>query len=148
MKPGILLYTLIGSLAVALIVWIYSATQTSRTDTVFVAVVNRDCAPWDGTAYTITIPSQAGSVIVVSIWKSPNLPFPVTYSFPDSSGRVGTAVLQSALDPFQQLNGKLTLQPFEAGSPVRGRFNLFSENGEQFTGNFKAEWGNQTALCG
>ena len=148
MKPRTLLYILIGSLVVFIIIWIYSTTLTVQTDVVFEATVNHDCAPWDGTAYTITIPYQAGPVIVVSIWKSPDFPFPVTYSFPDASGGVGTAILQSPLDSFQQLNGKITLQPFETGSPMEGRFNFTSEDGGQFIGNFKAEWGNQIALCG
>lgn len=148
MKPRTLLYTLIGSLALVIIFWIYSTTQTVQTDVVFEATVNRDCAPWDGMAYTITIPDQTVSGIVVSIWKSPDFHFPVTYSFPDSSGRVGTAIHRSAYGSSQQVNGKITLQPFEAGSPIEGRFNFTSEDGKQFNGNFKAEWGNQIALCG
>lgn len=148
MKIRTLLYTLIGSLTLAVILWVYFTTRTVGSDVVLVATVNRDCAPWDGLAYTIAIPDQAGSVIVVSIWKSPDFPFPVTYSFPDSSGRIGTAILQSTYGSYQQLNGKIILQPFETGSPVEGRFNFTSEDGKQFKGNFNAEWGNQIALCG
>jgi len=148
MKPRTLLYILIGLSALVIILWIYFTTQTAGTDVVYEAAVNRDCAPWDGMAYTITIPDQAGSVIVVFIWKSPDFHFPVTYSFPDSSGRVGTAVYQSTLDSFQPLNGKIILQPFEVGSPIDGRFNFTLEDGEQFVGSFKAIWGNQIALCG
>ncbi|HET7142784.1 MAG TPA: hypothetical protein VFI68_02085 [Anaerolineales bacterium] len=148
MKFRIPVYTLTGALVLAIILWIYFRLPTAENDTVFEASVNRDCAPWDGTAYTISIPDQAGSVIVLSIWKSPGVRFPVTYSFPDSSGRVGTAVHQFALGSFQQLSGKITLQPFEIGSPVLGGFNFTSEDGKQFTGVFKAEWGNQSAFCG
>jgi len=148
MKRKSLLYILIGSLAFVFILWKYSTIQTQHTDVVYDAIVNRDCAPWDGMAYTITIPDQTGSTIVVSIWKSPGFPFPISYSFPDSSGRVGAAIHQSAFGSYQPLSGKITLQPFEAGSPIEGRFNFTSENGEQMKGNFKAEWGNQIALCG
>jgi hypothetical protein len=148
MKSKTLLYTLIGTLALAIILWIYFATQTVVNDTVFKASVNRDCAPWDGMAYTITIPYRASSVINVSIWQAPDFHFPATYSFPDSSSRVGTAIYLSRSDSAQSLNGKITLQPFEVGSPIHGRFNFTSEDGEQFKGSFKAEWGNQIALCG
>lgn len=139
---------LIGSLIIAIILWIYFTTQAAGDATVFEATVNHDCAPWDGMAYTITIPYRAGSMIDVSIWKSPDFQFPVTYSFPDSSGGVGTAIHQSAFGSFQQLSGKITLQPFDVGSPIVGSFNFTSESGEQFKGNFKAEWGNQSAICG
>ena len=148
MKSKTLLYILIVSLALVLILWKTSTVQNLQTDLVYDATINRDCAPWDGAAYTITIPNQVGSAIIVSIWKSPTLLSPITYSFPDSSGRVGTAIHQSALGSSQPLSGKITLQPFEAEGSVVGGFNFTSENGEQFNGNFKAKWGNEIALCG
>jgi hypothetical protein len=148
MKLRTLSYALIGSLILAVILWVYFTIQTVQTDVVFEAIVNRDCAPWDGMAYTIIIPDRAGSKIVVSIWKSPDFHFPGTYSFLDSSGRVGTAVLQSPVDSFQPLNGKITMHPFKAGNPIEGWFNFTTEDGGVFIGNFKAEWGNQTAFCG
>ena len=148
MKYRTLFYTLIGSLVVAIILWIYFTTQAGGDSTIFEASVNQDCAPWDGMAYTITIPFHAGSMIDVSIWQSPDFQFPVTYSFPDSSSRVGTAGYKSASGSVQQVSGKIILQPFEVGSPINGMFNFTSEDGEQFKGNFKAEWGNQDTACG
>jgi hypothetical protein len=148
MKPKILLPAVLGSLTMMIILWIYFATQPLRTEAVFEATVNSDCAPWDGMAYTITIPQPAGTGIIVSIWQSPDFQFPVTYSFPDSGGRVGTAVSQPTSGIVQQLNGTITLQPFSLGKPIEGRINFTSNAGRQYIGNFTAQWGTQRALCG
>ena len=148
MKCRIPVYALAGMLVLAIILWIYFRTSTAENDAVFEASINRDCAPWDGMAYRISIPDQAGAMIEVSIWQPPDFQFPVTYLFPDSSGRVGNVIHRSTPGSVQQLNEKINLQPFEIGSPVLGRFNFRSSDGIQFTGNFKAEWGNQSAYCG
>lgn len=139
MKSQIPVYALACTLVLAVILWIFFRTPTAENDTVFEASVNRDCAPWDGMAYTINIPDQAGSMIEVFIWQPPDFQFPVTYSFPDSSGRVGVVIHQSTLGSVQQLSGTITLQPFNIGSPLLGRFNFKSSDRKQFTGNFKAE---------
>jgi hypothetical protein len=148
MKSTIQLYALIGSLILAIILWLYFTSQTVKNDPIFAATVNQDCAPWDGMAYTITIPDEAGSVVRVSIWQPADFQLPVMYSFPDSSGKVGAADYQSASESVQQVSGKITLQPFAAKAPIEGMFDFTLENGRKIKGIFKAKWGDQIALCG
>ena len=84
----------------------------------------------------------------ISIWKSPDIKIPVTFSFPDSTGQVGNASYHLASDEYGQLNGKIFFWNVEEGSPVKGTFKLATEDGQQFEGEFEAEWQNQVVFCG
>jgi len=148
MKSRILSYALIGSLVVAATLWFYFTASTPRDSALLRASVRPDCAPWDGTAYTIDIPYPAGSAIEISIWKSPDSALPLTYSFPDASGRVGTAVYRSAFGSDQPLYGEITLRPFKLGDALEGRFRFKLESGNQFAGEFSADWLDQPVACG
>ncbi|HJS18433.1 MAG TPA: hypothetical protein VJ785_06780 [Anaerolineales bacterium] len=114
----------------------------------FPAVVDRDCAPWDGSAFTVSIADETGLVIYVSIWQSPDLKFPSTFAFPDETGQTGIAYILPELDPLEQLSGRVTFQRVEQGTPVEGEFELSTETGQRFSGKFLAEWGNEIVYCG
>lgn len=114
----------------------------------FPATVNRDCAPWDGAAFTVSIPYNSTSTIMISIWQSPDIRLPITFSFPDETGQIGFAYILPELDPLQQLSGKVRFRHVDGESPVEGEFNLLMESGQKFKGKFEAEWGNQIAMCG
>jgi hypothetical protein len=88
------------------------------------------------------------AVINVSIWQSPDLKRPTSFSFPDETGRIGFAYLLSELGAPEPLNGRLTIRHLEVGMPVEGAFNFTSERGGQFKGEFIAEWGELIAMCG
>ena len=139
MKSRILLFTLIISLVAALVAWFHFTAKRGGIGPVLEASVIRDCAPWDGIGYTIDIPYSAGSVIEISIWQSPDFPRPVTYSFPDASGSLGTAVYRPESGADAPLSGRIVLQPFQPGGVLEGRFNFKSENGKGFGGEFKAK---------
>ena len=111
------------------------------------ATINRDCAPWDGSAFTVSIPIN-GEIINISIWQSPDVPLPVTFAFPDDTGQIGNAYILPELDPLEELTGKVTFWHVEKGIPVEGQFDFVTESGKQFKGKFKAEWGNQIVMCG
>jgi hypothetical protein len=115
---------------------------------VFPATINRDCAPWDGAAFTMSVQYDPSTMITIAIWKSPSFAFPAAFSFPDQSMRVGTAYSLTELDPPEELTGTVTFWRVEAGIPVEGSFHFAAESGEQFEGKFRAEWGNQMAYCG
>ena len=115
---------------------------------VFPATVNRDCAPWDGSAFTVQIPWQADAVIYISIWKSPDIKFPVTFSFPDNTGQVGSASYRLASDEYQQLSGTVFFWRVEEGNKVTGKLKLVTETGQRFESQFEAEWGNLVMMCG
>ena len=112
------------------------------------ATVNRDCAPWDGAAFTISIPYNTATFIYVSIWDSPDINFPSTFSFPDDSGQIGNAYSLSEVGPYIALSGEVSFPRVVEGIPLEGRFNLTSEGGERFEGRFVADWGSQIVYCG
>jgi hypothetical protein len=130
------------------ITWISFSTRNQAVIPVFPATINRDCAPWDGAAFTVSFRYDPVTTITISIWQSPDFTFPVTFSFPDETMRVGIAYSLPELDPLEELTGKVTFWRVEQGSPVEGEFNFVTERGKQFKGKFKAEWGNQIAMCG
>ena len=124
------------------------STQNQEPLQVFRATVNHDCAPWDGSAFTVSIPYEPGSIINISIWQSPNMKLPVTFRFPDPTGRVGNATFLLRYSYSVQLTGKVFFWRVEQGSPVEGRFDFLTEAGQQLKGKFRAEWGNEVAYCG
>jgi len=140
-----LLILILGS---ALLVLLSFSTRGQAAIQVFPATINRDCAPWDGTAFTMSFRYDPITTITVSIWQSPSFIFPVNFSFPDESMRVGTAYSLAELDPLEELTGKVTFWRVEEGMPVEGEFNLTSARGERFEGKFVAEWENKAVYCG
>jgi hypothetical protein len=149
MKYRALLYTLIGSFALIIgLLWFYLERNKQENLAVFPATINRDCAPWDGAAFTLSVRYDPATTLIISIWESPDLKFPSTFSFPDETGQFGQVYILSELDPLIQLSGKVFFWRVEQGSPVEGEFDLKEENGKYFKGNFKAEWGSFVAMCG
>ena len=148
MKSRTQFLTTIGLLILILgIAWYTFSTRNQAAIQVFPATVNRDCAPWDGSAFTVSIPYDSVSTITISIWQSPDIRVPVTFSFPDKTMRVGTAYFLTELDPLEELSGKVTFWHMDRESPVEGEFDFVTESGKQFKATFKAEWGNQIVMC-
>ena len=139
----------IGLLAIILAVALFAfSIRSQELAQTFPATVNRDCAPWDGAAFTVSIRYDPITTITISIWKSPDIKFPSTFSFPDETGQVGYAYILPELGPLQQLSGEVSFWRVDGESPVEGRFDLLTEAGRQFRGQFKAEWGNEIVYCG
>ncbi len=147
MKFRTLLYILAGLLAIITGFLSLYFTGKSEDLKVFPATVNRDCAPWDGAAFTISIQYDMAS-IQISIWKSPDMKLPVVFSFPDPSSRLGNATYQPLFGPYRQLNGKVIFWRVDSENPIEGEFNFMLETGKSFKGKFKAEWENQVVMCG
>ena len=148
MKSRIPLYALlVFSLIVLGVLWSFPTLERQESAPVFAATIHRDCAPWDGSAFTVSIPI-AKSVIGISIYQSPDIKLPVTFSFPDDTGRIGNALRVLPATWPDQLIGKISFQRVEPGMPVEGEFDFLTDMGEQFKGKFIAEWDNQPAVCG
>lgn len=113
----------------------------------FPASVNRDCAPWDGSAFTVSIPLDE-ETITFSIYQPPDIQRYVRFSFPDETLRKGHAMLVLPVDVPEMLTGQVSFQRVEQGVPVEGQFDLSTEGGRHFKGAFLAEWGNETVYCG
>ena len=114
------------------------------------ARVDRDCAPADGPAFTLTISvdREPGATILISIWHSPDFVLPTAFSLPDETGGTGNAVLRPVSGPDEPLSGRVSFRQVKLGEPVEGQFNLTSESGEIFSGRFRAAWGMTTIPCG
>jgi hypothetical protein len=147
MKPRTLFFVALGLLILGVALFTFSARNQEPAQ-VFPATVNRDCAPWDGSAFRVSVPLKDGTVIDIAIWQVPDIKFSKTFSFPDDTGQVGNASLRSASDEYQQLSGTVFFQRVDVESPVAGRFELVTEDGQRFEGHFEAKWEDQMALCG
>jgi hypothetical protein len=95
----------------------------------------------------VSIPIE-GSVIHVSIYRSPAIWLPVTYSFPDETLREGNVFLLSPNGLPELLTGRVFFGRVQQGTAVEGKFDLATATGQRFHGTFIAEWGNQFAYCG
>jgi hypothetical protein len=148
-KSRILHYAAIALSALAFVIfWFGCSIKDQENTKVFPATINRDCAPWDGAAFTMSFRYDPITTITISIWQSPDIKFSSTFSFPDETGQVGYAYVLPELDPLQQLSGKVFFWRVEQGYPVEGEFDLITDSGHQFKGKFMAEWGNEIVYCG
>lgn len=129
------------------VTWFTLSRGSPAPEHIFPATINRDCAPWDGSAFTVSIPVEDAG-INISIYQSPDIKLPTNFSFPDDTMSLGNALLILPIGPPEQLTGKVTLQRVEQGSPVEGIFDLTTVMGEKFKGKFIAEWGNEVMFCG
>jgi hypothetical protein len=124
-----------------------SLTRTPEPFPPFAATVKRDCAPWDGPAFSVSIPVEEGT-LKISIYQPPDIQHFVRFSFPDETLREGHAMLVLPVDVPETLTGNLSFQRVEQGVPVEGQFDLSTEAGRHFKGAFLAEWGNEIVYCG
>ena len=120
----------------------------------FHAEVRRDCAPWDGDAFSVSI-STVGDVkkieppvIHVSIWQTPNLKSGGRFTFPDSSKRIGAAVIEPSSGSVIQLRGTVSFTRIMPGETVEGEFDLLDPGGRRYVGRFSANWTVIRVGCG
>ena len=148
MKPQTQFLIIVGLLILVLGGAFYAySNRTQAQLSIFAATIRRDCAPWDGSAFTVAVPMDEG-VIDISIYESPDLNFPKRFSFPDVTGRDGNALLLVPAGVPEALSGRVLFESVAEESPVAGEFDLHTEMGRQFKGKFVAEWENQPAMCG
>ena len=149
MKSRTSTYVLLGLLLIALVgIWLFDRWETQASAQVFPARVDRDCAPWDGSAFTVSIPLRDGSSISISIYRSPDLKLPSRYSFPDETMNEGNVYLRKPDGSPEQLTGDVWFQRVSEDVPLEGGFRLRSERGARFEGKFLAEWGHEIIYCG
>lgn len=152
MKPrtSLLLLSILILIALGGIYYVFTSLSNQEPAQVFPATVNRDCAPWDGAAFTVAVRHGSGNVIYITIWQAPDIKFPTTFPMPDDAEaeQDGHAYILPELGPFTPLHGEVSFQGLSVGEPVGGRFRLTSAGGEVFEGRFIAEWGDQVVYCG
>jgi len=149
MKSRTRFFTVIVVLFLVLgISWFTCKTRNKDPMQVFPATINRDCAPWDGSAFTISIPHEPGTIINISIWQSPDIKHPAGFSFQGITMRNGNASYLLRYGYSIQLTGNVFFRRVERGNPVEGDFNLITETGQRLKGRFIAEWEDEVVTCG
>ena len=147
MKSRTLFFIAIGLLILGIALFTFSR-RNQEPEQVFPATINRDCAPWDGSAFTVSVQMDGGTVIDISIWQAPDIKFSKTFLFPDDTGQVGNASLLLANGEYEALSGEVRFEGVSQGMPIEGRFSLKSERGGVYVGRFEAEWSSQVVMCG
>jgi len=148
MKSQTAIYALIALVTIALgSIWLSYLRQDSAPRQVFPATIHRDCAPWDGSAFTVSIPMDE-SVLNISIFQSPAIKHPAVFSLHEEAADVGSAFLISPDGSAEPLMGKVSFQRVEERIPVEGEYHFRTASGKQVTGRFQAEWGNEIVYCG
>jgi hypothetical protein len=127
--------------------WYAFAARNQRPVQMISATINRDCAPWDGSAFTISVPLE-GRGIKISVYQSPDIQLPTRFSFQDDPMNTGNALLILPVGSPEQLSGHVYFQGVSQDVPVKGTFDLVTKAGEHFKGKFIAEWGNEIIYCG
>lgn len=146
-RSGLVLLVILFIIALGGIFYFYSL-PTHKSEQASPATARRDCAPWDGAAFTVTVQYDADTIIYISIWKSPDIPFPSAFELPDTERQVGDAYILPEFGTRISLSGKVWFQLVGMGIPVEGRFRLTSERGAAYEGGFVAKWESQTVYCG
>ena len=118
------------------ITWFSFSTRNQEAAQVYTATINRDCAPWDGAAFAMSFRYGSITTITISIWQLPSFTFPVTFSFPHETIRIGIAHSLPELDPLEE------------GIPAEGEFNFMTENGKISKGSSSQSGDNQIVMCG
>ncbi len=123
-------------------------TRNRALEPVLSATISRDCAPWDGGAFTIRVPMHDGAIVDISIWQSPDIDRPISFSFPDETQQIGNTSLLRLFGVPEPLTGQVWLKNVRQRMPVEGGFSLTSERGARLEAKFVAQWDDQTVYCG
>jgi len=120
----------------------------------FHAEVRRDCAPWDGDAFSVSISTVADvrkiepPFIHVSVFQTPNLKRGGRFAFPDGSRRIGAAFIQPSSGSVVQLRGTVSFTSVILGETVEGQFDLLDAGSKRYVGRFRANWMSIRTSCG
>jgi hypothetical protein len=115
------------------------------------ATISVSCAPWDGPAFELSIPSDtttSASIITVAIWQAADIQRPATFRFPDSTQQVGAAWLITHAGKPEELIGSVTVISVLVGQPVVGSIAFTRAGGLRIDHAFRAEWRARRAICG
>jgi hypothetical protein len=149
MKNRILPHVLIGLFAVMTgMIWVIRSMRDQDNTKVFDATINRECVPWDGAAFKVSIPYDPGSMVEIYVWRSPDIKFPTAFTFADQNEKIGDALYMPLFGRVKPLSGIVSFKQVEEYGPVQGEFNLRTDNGYRVQGKFQAIWENKIVICG
>jgi len=120
----------------------------------FYGEVSRDCAPWDGAAFSVSIQPVAGlkkmdfPLIHVSVWQAPGLRGAAHFAFPDSTEKIGAAFIQPRSGSVTPLSGTVSFKRVMPNETTEGQFDFVDPNGRRYSGKFTATWNGKMVMCG
>jgi len=129
------------------------AGQSTRPEAFAVADVARACAPWDGAAFSVSVPLREGAdpgalpALRVMVWSPPQFEHERTVVFADGDDRTGVAQYMEAEDRATPLTGEATFRQAADGG-IEGTLRLKAADGRRFERRFRGRLDDRMVMCG
>jgi len=129
------------------------AGQSTRPEAVAVADIARACAPWDGAAFSVSVPLREGAdpaalpALRVMVWSPPRFERERTVVFADGDDRTGVAQYAESEDRATPLTGEATFRQTADGG-LEGTLRLKAADGRRFERRFRGRLDDRRVMCG
>lgn len=129
------------------------AGQSTRPEAVAVARIARACAPWDGAAFSVSVPLREGAdatalpALRVRVWSPPRFEHARTVVFGDGDDRTGVAQYAESEDRAMPLTGEATFRQAADGG-IEGTLRLKAADGRRFERRFRGPLDPGQVMCG
>lgn len=129
------------------------AGQTTRQEAVAVAHIARTCAPWDGAAFSVSVPLREGAdpgalpALRVMVWSPPRFEHARTVVFADGDNRTGVAQYAESEERATPLTGEATFRQAADGG-IEGTLRLIAADGRRFERRFRGPLDPGVVMCG
>ncbi|MGN6153603.1 MAG: hypothetical protein ACTHOH_16600 [Lysobacteraceae bacterium] len=130
------------------------AVPPTRPEAAATAQIARSCAPWDGAAFTVSVPATGDGVdpaalpaLRLSVWSAPQFDGERTVVFAEGDDRTGMALYAETVDRATPLTGEATFRQAADGS-IEGTLRLKAADGRRFERRFRGRLDPATAMCG
>lgn len=129
------------------------AAPPTRPEVVATARIARTCAPWDGAAFTVSVPMSDGidaaalPALRLMVWSAPQFERGQTVVFADGDDRTGAAQYAESEDSAMPLTGEATFRQAADGS-IEGTLHLKAADGRRFERRFRGRLDPGAVMCG
>jgi hypothetical protein len=126
------------------------AAPPTRPEAVATARIARSCAPWDGAAFTVSVPAADGAstaALQLSVWSSPQFDGERKVVFAEGDDRTGVAMYAETADHAVPLTGEATFRQAADGS-IEGTLHLKAADGRRFERRFRGRLDGGAVMCG
>lgn len=129
------------------------AAPPTRPEAVATAQIARTCAPWDGAAFTVSVPlgndadPAALPALQLSVWSSPQFDGERKIVFAEGDDRTGAASYAETVERATPLTGEATFRQAADGS-IEGTLRLKAADGRRFERRFRGRLGDRAVMCG
>lgn len=123
-----------------------------RPETIAAAHIARTCAPWDGAAFSVSVPVGHGvdpaalPALQLSVWSSPQFDGERTVVFADGDDRAGLAFHVETPERTTPLTGEVTFRQAADGG-IEGTLRLKDADGRRFERRFRGRLDGGAVMC-